>query len=245
MTAKPRNYYMWIGGLFLRALFGLLILAVCAFLLWRVFFSARVPSDLKKIAPNATLKAAYDVHGEELTLFTQEQPSVTKSEQSYGYFGVPRFVFIQEANQVQLVFRYNNSTLKAVQNDLGLATTPPRGELIFDVTLLALTDTTPEISEDNTDTSETVAKTRIYASAAPRVETTLLYTYFYYVFDGVAVTDHTLAIYLDVYAGAYFGQAPDYTQAPMGTLRLYHRDAERLAVELSRREWRSIAEFTP
>ena len=244
MTVKPRNYYLWIGGIALRALLSLLVMAVCAFWIWRVFFSAAIPSDFKKIQPNAALKAAYDTSGEALTFFTQEQATVTRGEHDYGYFGVPRFVFIPEANQVQLVFRYNNSTLEAVQSDLGLAERPPRGEQIFDVTLLMLTDTTPENGDDNEDGSETVAKTRIHASAAPRVETTLLYTYFYYTFDGVELTDQTLVVYLDVYADTALGVTPDYTSAAMGTLRLYHHEAARLAEKLSAKEWRAIAEYT-
>lgn len=245
MTAKPRNYYLWIGGIALRALLSLLVIAVCVFWLWRVFFSAAIPSDFKRIQPNATLKAAFDANGGTLSCFTQEQASVTREDDNYGYFGVPRFVFIPEADQVQVVFRYNNSTLEAVQADLGLADTPPRGEQIFDVTLLLLSDTTPEDKSDNVDGSETVSKTRISASATPRVETTLLYTYFYYVFDGVALTDSTLVVYLDVYADTPLGVTPDYASDPLGTLRLYHHEAERLEEALSARERRSVAAFTP
>ncbi len=233
MGAPRKSFKLWVLGIVLRALFGLLILAMVLLLLWRVYFSGILPKEMKRLAPNDTLKAAYAAEGE-FEMFTQKQATITKVDgYNYGYFGVPRFVFIPAASQVQVVLRYNNSTLKKVQSDLGLAEPLPRGKEIFDVTAVVVRDLTPGDTTDNADGNENIGQTRVAATAVS-VDTTALYTYFLYTFDGVDMGNDVLAVYLDIYYGT------DYTEKALGTLRLYHYQTERLPVRLSAKERRAL-----
>ena len=235
--AKPRkSYYWWIAGKILSGLFGFAIFVMVAFLLWRVYFSDNIPDEVAGVLPNDRLVALYAEKGEEITLLTQEQATVTKGEHNYGYFSVPQFVYIPELSQVQVLFRYNNSTLKYTQRDLELAERPARGTEVFDVSLVAITDLTPEDKEDNKDGSEALTKTRI-APTAHTVTTTSLYTYFVYTFDNVTVKDDTLVLYFDI----YYGERVDYEATPFGTLRLYHCESEWLSRTLTDDECKALA----
>ena len=235
---KPRaSFALWITGHVIKGLFSALIFSMCALLFWRVFFSGILPRDMKRLEPNAALKQALDANGT-LTLFTQEQTSVTRGEGNEGYFGVPRFVFITEADQVQVVLRYNNGTLKSIREDFGLDVVPARGERIFDTTLALITDLTPEDKTDNKDGDPNLKKDRI-APTTCTVDTTLLYTYYLLTFDNVKVAEDTLVVYLDI----YFGQDVSYDEQALGTLRLYHNEEPRIEEELSRKEQKAIAAF--
>ena len=237
--ARPRkSYTLWIAGALLRVLVGCVILAIVLLLLWRVFLSGRLPKSMKSIAPNESLAAAYAEKGEALVLFDQVQGTVTRNEESYGYFGVPRFVFIPDAKQLQLVFRYNNSTLKAVARDLELAEALPRGEELFDVSLVLRRDLTPDDLTDNTDGSATISRER-YHPTLTAVDTTALYTYFLYTFEGVELTDDTIVGYIDI----YYGLTPDYGESPMADLRLYHRDDPKRELQLTGKEEKALAAF--
>ncbi len=237
--AKPRkSYYLWIAGKLLYGLFGLAILLMVLFLLWRVYFSDNIPKEMKGLSPNATLAGAYAEKGEGLLLQTQEQATVTKGTHNYGYFAVPQFVFIPEAEQVQVLFRYNNSTLEATKEDFNLAEEPPRGTEIYDASLLQITDLTPEDKTDNADGSETLGEVRIKPTSHT-VTTTSLYTYFLYTFDGVTVTDDTIVVYFDI----YYGDTIDYGATPYGTLRLYHEESAWLDVELTSADKKALKNY--
>ena len=161
----------------------------------------------------------------------------TRTDENYGYFAVPRFVFIPEAKQVQVIFRYNNSTLKYTAEKYGLAAHPPRGEEIFDVSLVEICDLTPDNKADNMDGSDTLGKTRV-APTSYTVTTTSLYTYFCYTFDGVEVESDTVAVFFDIY---YKGDL-DYSKPAYGTLRLYHHGEIWQTVKLTARDRRALKE---
>ena len=238
MSRPPKSYALWIVGHCLKLLFTLLIAAVCFFMIWRVFISANPPAAMDRLAPNEALVAAYRAHGNDLQLYNQKQPSITKGDENYGYFGVTHFVFIPEAGQLQLTLRYNNSTLKYTKEALGLPERPPRGEEVFDVSVVQVVDLTPDNLEDNTDGSITLQQVR-FSPTSHIIDTTALYTYILYTFDGVTVGDDTVAAYLDV----YYGLTPDYTTTAFGTLRLYHRDDPKLEVKLTAKEEKLLKEY--
>lgn len=239
MSRPRKSYGLFLAGKILRFLFVLLISLICAALFWRVFISGKLPREMRRTAPNAALHEA--AAKGELSAFTQEQGTTTRGEKNYGYFAVPRFVIFPEAGQIQVVFRYNNSTLRATGEDFGLDAAPPKGEEVYDVSLLLLRDLTPDDKTDNTDGSETIEKMRI-APTSRILETTGLYTYFLYTFDGISL-ENVPVIYLDVYYPA--GGTADYTKDPYGTLRIYHEESERVKVSLSAAEKKAIADFAP
>ena len=235
MGRPRRSYALWLTGHALHILLSLFITAVCAALCWRVFISNIPPAEMKRLAVNPALTEAYRTHGEALTFYTQKQPSVTKGEHNYGYFGVTRCVFIAEAEQIQLTFRYNNSTLEHVMEDYALAECPAHGAEIFDVSVVRITDTTPGDTSDNVDGSPNLKKER-FVPTSRVIDTTALYTYILYTFDGVAMTDDTITAFLDI----YYNADVDYSKEAYGTLRLYHAQDANLPVELSSKESKAL-----
>ena len=204
-----------------------LILGVNGIIFWR-FCSASIPSAVKAVVPNEALASAYVAQDGDLTAYRQEQASITRGTDNYGYFSVVQCVFFPEAEQVQIVFRYNKSTLRHLAEDKGLDAIPEKSGTHFDVTLLRTTDLTPEDKSDNLDPA-TLAQTRYFASGEPvRVETSL-YTYFRYTFDGVTVAPDTDGVFVDVY---WLGDL-DYSAAAYGTLCIWDSDSENIPVKLT------------
>lgn len=233
---KPRkSYALWIAGYAFRLLATLLVAAVCFFMIWRVFISSNPPSEMKRLAANEQLANAYRTHGDGLVMYTQEQGTVTRAENNSGYFGYTLAVFIPDAAQVQVVFRYNDSTLDHIKEDFGLDEAPQKGEEIFDVTLVTVIDTTPDDKSDNTDGSENLRQERITPTSR-EIDTTLLYTYVRYTFDGVVMTEDTITAFLDV----YYQESVNYEAEALGTLRLYHAESPNLKVKLSGKEKKAL-----
>lgn len=213
---------------------SLLLCIICGILLWRVF-STGDPDEVKYLTGNDALYEAYQKHGNELVLQYQMQDTITLAEYNRGYFSVTQYVFIPEAKQVQLVFRYNNSTIKNVARDYGLETIPDKSEELFDLTLVTTTDLTPDNREDNQN-NDALAMERYYPSSATRTETSL-YTYYRFVFDNIEVTPDMLFVFADIY---YEGDL-DYEKRPLGTLCLYDDESPWVAYKLSRTERKMLA----
>ncbi len=226
-----------IGRIF-KTILALLIVAINTVIVWRVFFSANIPDAISSLTVTEKTQAAYAQHGDGLILQYQDQASVTKGQKDYGYFGAPQVIFIPQAEQVQLVFRYNNSTLKHLAEDYKLPETPDKSGHLFDVTLALTTDLTPENTADNTDPS-TLAVTRYRATEAHTLrEETQLYTYYRYVFDGVRVDELTVAVFADV----YYMQDVQYENEAYGRLCLYSNDQAWLPYELPSADRKKLAQ---
>lgn len=199
---------------------------VCGLLIWRIFISQALPDSMEPLAVNDALYEAYEEKGKELTLLTQGQGSITRADRNRGYFSVKNTVLIPDANQVQFVFRYNRSTVEALQKDYSLPTLPDGTEHLYDLSLLVAIDLTPEDKTDNDKSNaESVKLVRVHPTALTSAEKSL-YHYRRAVFDlGEAELELgelmdsglLLAIYADVY---YVGDT-DYTKTPYGTLCLY------------------------
>ena len=213
---------------------SLLLCLICGILIWRMCSSGD-PEQVKYLMKNDTLCDAYEKHGDDLVLQYQMQDTITTAEYNRGYFSITQYVFIPEAKQVQLVFRYNNSTIKNLAKDYGLATVPDKSEELFDLTLVTTTDLTPDNRDDNTN-NEALKMERYYPSAATRTETSL-YTYYRFVFDNIEVTPDTLWVFADIY---YEGDL-DYSKRPYGTLCLYDDESPWVDYKLSRNEQKMLA----
>ena len=224
----------------IKFLFFALIFSLIALLLWRVFSSGD-PKSMQALTPNDRLAAAYAERGESLSMFRQEQRTITSAEKNYGYFSVTECVFIPDANQIQIVVRYNNSTLRSLAADYGLPDVPSREEELFDVTLTVATDLTPEISEDNAGNDSTaVAQTRVFPTSVSRDQKNL-YNYRRFVFDlgtvemslpALLESDGLLAVYADIY---YNGDVR-YDEPAYGTLCLYDYLSEKLPAKLEKQD---------
>ena len=208
---------------------SLLLCIICGILLWRVFSSGD-PKEVKYLMGNDALYEAYEEKGKDLVLQYQMQDTITLAEYNRGYFSITQYVFIPEARQVQLVFRYNNSTIEHLARDYGLGAIPDKSEELFDLTLVTTKDLTPDNQGDNENT-ENLAMERYYPTAAIRTETSL-YTYYRFVFDNVEVTPDMLYVFADIY---YKGDL-DYEERAYGTLCLYDDASPWVDYKLSRTE---------
>lgn len=225
-----------IAAWIIRFIAALLVILLVSILLWRVFISANIPKSIDKMTPNAKLTEAYEASGGNLTFRYQELPTISKAADSYGYFSVESCVFIPEADQVQLVFRYNNSTIRHLQEDYGLAELPEKSLHLYDVSLVIASDPTPDVHEDDYGEENTLETRRVLPTGTPLREETSLYTFYRYVFDGVSVEDVTNSIYLDV----YYVDDIRYDERPYSTLLLYAWDEEWKNYRPTKADWNAI-----
>ena len=213
---KPKSSYtLWILGHALRFLFVLLLIGVITLMLWRVVFSQNPPDGFDMISSNETLRAALTENGKITVLTQEDQVKYTEGADNYAYFNLEYCYFFKEADQVQLLLFYNNSTLERLAEDRGLAEAPARGEEIFSLKMTQILDMTPDgfvkASENDMVTEE-----RVITPSKCEITTNSLYTFCRYTFDGVDMDTDTVVIYLDM---CYEGES-------YGTLRLFHRESE-------------------
>ena len=215
-------------GKILKLLFLLLIISTFAILIWRMNIS-NTPKSMKPLTPNDTLMSAYSENGGKLSAFEQKHITVTKDLKCYGYFAVNSVIFIPEANQVQIVFKYNNSTIKHLKDDYGVNPLPDRDSEIYDLSLVVSVFNSAK--KDEAD----VTKQRISPTSVT-TESNLLYNFRKFVFDGVPTDESVCNICLDVY---YVG-AIDYNTDAYGTLLVYDYITPREEYLLSRKEKKSL-----
>ena len=230
----PNGHNMRVFGRVVKWSISLLLCVICGIILWRVFSSGD-PKEVKYLMGNEALYEAYEKSGDELVLQYQMQDTITTAEYNRGYFSITQYVFIPEAQQVQLVFRYNNSTIKHLARDYELGAIPDKSEDLFDVTLVTTTDKTPDNREDNAD-AESLMMERHYPTTFERTETSL-YTYYRFVFDNVQITPDMLYVFVDFY---YLGDL-NYEERPYGTLCLYDDESPWVSYKLSRAERKMLA----
>lgn len=231
-----------------KAIGLILVFGTIIFFIWRAFFSTIVPSEVKGISPNAALREAYltaTEKGEELTVFFQESQYDTTSvrDKNYSYFSAKDARFIVEADQVQILFRYNNATIRHLVEDYGLAEIPDRESDLYDVTLYVAYDLTPGDLTDNAGNNpESVKFVRYHATSSEPAQS-LMYNYRRMTFDGVdmTVTDNpVLAVYVDV----YYLEDLDYEKEPYGTICIYDYAAANTYGTLDKKEIAALEAFS-
>ncbi len=223
--------------------FVALIAFVCGFLFWRIF-SSSTPKSLQTISVNEAIYDAYSNDGE-LLAFYQEQNSTTRAEHNAGYFSVVHTAFVPEANQIQVVLRYNNSTIRHLVEDKGLSETPERSEDLFDISLFFSVDLTPDNTEDNATVSD--EGTRVFRCPSRLVakEEKNLYNYRKFVFD-LDVCGEDLSALLEsgellaVYADIYYTGDMDLEKEAYGTLCLYDYITKKEDIKLSLTDIKAI-----
>lgn len=232
-------------GRVLKFLFVCVILTVCVFMLWRIF-STGIPKEIDTLMPNEELRLAYAEKGKELNIFTQKYDEITTAEHNYGYFAVPKAVFIPELDQAQIVFRYNNSTLTSLATDYSLSAAPDREKDVFDVSLVFYIDLTPEDLEDNDDIgSENIKEIRVLPDDSISERTTL-YSFYRYSFDFDDELDMQQLIddglLISVHAEFYYLEDLDYNESPYGALSLYHHQRSNRDVKITARDKKALTE---
>lgn len=209
-----------IVGYIFKAICLLFIFGTIGIFLWRIFSSGD-PAEVKGVTPNEKIVGAYEEHGEDMTMYwLTMDPTTSVVDKNYGYFSVTRALFIEEAEQVQVTFRYNNSTIKHLKEDYGLAEMPSRDEELYDVSLVVAYDLTPEDESDNFKSEEgSVELVRYHPTSSDSYKKNL-YNYRQIVFDGIDMNvspNRVLAVYVDI----YYNKDINYDVDSYGTLCVY------------------------
>ena len=221
-----------------------LVFGTTMLILWRIFTSGD-PQAVKTLLADDALKTAYTENGGELTAYRQELDNITRGNHNYGYFCVTSGLFIEEANQVQVTFRYNNSTLRHLKEDYGLAAIPGRDEDVYDVSLVVVYDLTPDDTSDNSGTAEGYAPGAVnIVRYHPEEEPTLshrhnVYNYRKYVFNGVDMTDTDTPV-LSVYVDVYYKGDVNYEKDSYGTLIIYDYTLPKKAYDLTAQDKKAL-----
>ena len=222
-----------------------LVFGTIIFFLWRAFFSTSIPAEVKGIALNDTLHAVWkaaDEKGEEMTYFTQAQSDITSAEHNYSYFSVKNVMFFEDAHQIQLLFRYNNATIRSLVKDYELPEIPDRTTDLYDVTLYVAYDLTPDDVTDNDGNDPDSVRFVRYYPTATQSATSLMYNYRRLTFDGIDmnVTDNpVLAVYVDV----YYVEDIDYEKDSYGTLCIYDYATKKEYCTLTKDEAEALRNF--
>ena len=207
------------------------VFLIIALLLWRVFWSDRVPRSMRVLLVNDATYQAYLAGDGTLNMYTQPQDKLIVNGDAAGYFWVSQAVIIPKADQIQVLVRYNNSTLRSMATDFKLDSVPSREENVLDVTLRVQLN-----GEDENGEGSTV---RYHASAEPISDSTSMYNYRKYVFDGVTVDDLTHAVWVDF----YYIDRVNYEKVPYGTLLIYDDESENQALKMSTADQKALAEY--
>lgn len=218
--------------------FRAVVFGIIAIILWRVLMSDVVPRQAKTLLVNDATYAAYLDKGNTLDMYTQPQEKLSVSNngaQAYGLFWVSEAVIIPDANQIQILTRYNNSTLRRIAADFKLDAVPDRQSEIADVTLVVTTDPTPMDSENGDS-----FKTRYTASTAPAKYQTAMYNYRKYIFDGITVDPATT---VDISVEFYYAERVDYDALPYSKLRIYDAQSECEKIELTARDKKALKAY--
>ncbi len=215
-----------IVGWAIRLLIGALICSILGVLLWRIMSSGD-PASMKALQPNQTLYDAYTAHtadpdAGDFIILRQRYDTIIREGEAKGYFSVTQADFLPAAEQLQITFRYNNSTLKYVAQDFGKPEPLERGKDWFDVSVTVAYDLTPDNPDDNdVNHPESVRFERFMPTACVK-DTKNLYNYERLTFDGIDIFDHfdengepvmraeVLAVYVDI----YFNEDIDYEKDP-------------------------------
>ena len=236
-----KKYSLKIAAYVLRGLFALLIIGVVGLLAFRIIDSKIVPSKVKTLTPNEKLCEVYEEYGNKLTLYRQDQGKYTREEKNYGYFANEGAIFIKEANQLQVIMSYNNSTLKHTKEDYFLPEVPSRDDEVYAVSLRIMYDLTPDNKDDNDGSVENAVRfERIMPAGDAISHKKTLYNYRKFIFDDVVIDDSVIAVILDVH---YVGDV-DYDMDAYGSICLYHYEEENIQSKLSRADKNALKNYS-
>ncbi len=92
----------------------LLVFAVFAILLWRIF-SSKLPDSASEVIWTKNSFAAYEKLGDDLLIYTQDVGTVFDED---GKFSLYEFHYIPSAKEVQFTVRFNKSTIDRLAEEL-------------------------------------------------------------------------------------------------------------------------------
>lgn len=221
---------------------------VIALLLFRMCSQNKIPESIETISVNDKLSAAYREKGDGLSVIYQDheiysvennvrvdENGKTVSNAGKAYFAVPKVLFFTDIDQVQLVLRYNSSTLKYLTEDYAslCPELPDRSENVYDITLVKVTDLTPDISTDNEDkkylNEERFSVTDMISDESG------LHNFRRLTFDGLEL-DGALSVYLCI----YYKEAVDYDAPPYATVTVYESGDKDFSYKLTKADKKAL-----
>ena len=210
-------------------------------MLWRINAMEKIPKEIQTLTVN---QATYDAYaaamseGKTLKMFRQTKlDPITTNDEAYGYFWVADSVIIPDAQQVQLVVRYNSSTLEYLASDFKLDAVPSRDEEVLALRMRLIEDATPEDPTDNEEEDAWIVHT-LTPTGEPRAAQKDVYNFRRYVFDGVSVGENIIGVMVDFY---YIG-ATD-AESPLGSLYVYYEPASSENVKLTKNDVAALENF--
>lgn len=224
-------------GRIIRTIFYIFIYVVIAAIVLRMC-SDGTPASMETLTVNDRLSELYAK--DELEVYYQKFDEYTTDKENYGYFGIMQAVFIPETDEMQIVFRYNNSTLEKLPEDYPelCPEVPARDGVYYDVTLVKVIDLTPDDATDN-DKEEHLKYERYYPTEdATARESTSLHNYFRYVFEGIS-TEDALEIYVDI----YYNEDIDYDEDAYGSIRVYSSENRTRVYPLTSRDKKALKNY--
>ena len=196
---------------------------VLGVLFWRMCSTANDPKSMTVITPNDKLAGIYQSGNGEVYAYTQNLDQFTREDKNYGYFAITKALFIPDAEQVQIVFRYNVSTLEELAKDYpdDFSEVPNGSEDLFDITLIKVIDLTPDNPDDNNN-KEKLKYERYFPTSSVK-DSTSRHRYERFVFDEINCDDA-----LEVYVSIYYKGDLDYEKNAYGTVQIYTSDSDQI-----------------
>lgn len=233
-----RRFSPW--RIFLRLL-RFLLLGLIAFMV--IFLAGRMiahnhdPKEVKLLTCDEPVVRAYAEYGDKMQFYTQSQGTYTRAERNAGYFFIRQAIIIPEAHEIQIVFRYNDSTVKALTEDYGIAAEalPDPSEHVYDVSIVLKQDLTPDNPDDaNEEGAYTLVR---YFPVSEETFKRGAYNYRRLVFHDIDITDLTLGAFVDIY---YTGDI-DYASPAYGTLCIWDFESVDHPYSLSSADKKALA----
>lgn len=223
-------------------------LLLTALLFLRICSQNNMPKEMETISVNDSLKTAYAEKGDQLSVIYQDY-NIYSTESKVrldnngklienagkAYFAVPQAIFIPDAKQLQLVLRYNNSTLKYLAEDYKelCPTVPDRSEDVYDITIVKVVDLTPENPDDN-DNPKYLAEERYTISDIKSAQKQL------HNYRRITFEDFELDGALRVYLSIYYKGAVDYEKDPYATVTIYESEKKDLSYKLTKNDIKAL-----
>ena len=229
------------------AIVSLFVAAVISLLVWRVFFSDKIPERMLMLTPTDAVREAYEKSGDDLYMFKQKTITITRAEGSSGYFSVSDYVIIPDANEVQFLLRYNTSTLKRTAEDYGLDQVPSRDDEVYEVSLLISIDITPEDMSDNSGNDASSVKLVRCKGTVVGSEKKNMYNYRRIIFDLDDAEEEidikqlkSDKLLIAIYADINYDNGNINYDDPDGTLLLYEYLSPDMPVELNKNNIKAL-----
>ncbi len=111
--------YRWFK-LSMKALGAGIIIFVYVILFVRMCDIGSIPGHIENITPTPELIDIYNSENGENKFLTQNLTSFNANKDSNGYFSVPKYFILENADKVYITFRMNKSTLENVAEDYNL-----------------------------------------------------------------------------------------------------------------------------